>query len=207
MWHYFLLIYLIVYFAAAFVWRSYLVWRRTGVNPYVLGSTDDAHGFIGTLFRLTVIATALVVLIYTFLPSWYAYLTPIPWLEYPVVTSIGVVLLLLSLGWIVIAQAQMGNAWRIGVDQNTATSLVEHGLFAISRNPIFLGMRLNLLGLFLVLPTAATLAIWLVGDVLMQIQVRLEEEHLLRLHGDRYRTYWQKTGRWWSWGRAATTPV
>jgi protein-S-isoprenylcysteine O-methyltransferase Ste14 len=207
MWHYFLLLYLIVYFAAAFVWRSYLVWKRTGVNPYVLGTTDDAHGFIGRLFRLTVLATVLVVLIYTFLPRWYEYLTPILWLEHPFVTGVGVVLLLLSLIWIVIAQAQMGNAWRIGVDQNTATDLVDHGLFAVSRNPIFLGMRINLLGLFLVLPTAATLAIWLVGDVLMQIQVRLEEAHLISLHGDRYRTYQQKTRRWFTWGRAATVPT
>jgi protein-S-isoprenylcysteine O-methyltransferase Ste14 len=207
MGHYALLLYLLVYFAAAFVWRSYLVWRRTGVNPYVLGATDDAHGLIGKLFRLTVAATLLVVLIDTFLPGWYGYLTPIRWLEQPVIAGIGGGLLLGSLVWIVVAQIQMGNAWRIGVDQQTATELVDQGLFALSRNPIFLGMRINLLGLFLVLPTAATLAIWLVGDVLMQIQVRLEEDHLLSVHGDRYRAYQQKTGRWLAWRRAATTPT
>jgi protein-S-isoprenylcysteine O-methyltransferase Ste14 len=90
----------------------------------------------------------------------------------------------------------MGNAWRIGIDRTTATDLVQTGLFQYSRNPIFLGMRLNLLGLFLVLPNAAMLAIWLVGDVLMQIQVRLEEAHLHQLHGDAYHFYRQRVRRW-----------
>ena len=203
---YFLLVYLIVYFALAFVWRSYLVWKRTGVNPYVLGATDDAHGLIGKLFRLTIAATMLVVLIAVSAQGWYGYLTPILWLEHPAAYGVGMVLLLVSLVWIVVAQVQMGNAWRIGVDQNTATDLIETGLFRFSRNPIFLGMRINLLGLFLILPNAATLTIWVLGDVLIQIQVRLEEEHLLGVHGERYRTYCRNTGRWVTLTEAVSVP-
>jgi protein-S-isoprenylcysteine O-methyltransferase Ste14 len=69
-------------------------------------------------------------------------------------------------------------------------------LFRRSRNPIFLGLRLNLLGLFLILPNAVTFAILLVGDILLQIQVRLEEEYLSRLHGERSLIYHQQTPRW-----------
>ncbi len=39
----FLPTYLVIYLGAAFVWRSYLVWKRTGVNPYALRRTDSTR--------------------------------------------------------------------------------------------------------------------------------------------------------------------
>ncbi len=57
-------------------------------------------------------------------------------------------------------------------------------------------MRVNLLGLFLTLPNALTLSIWVLSDILMQIQVRLEEEHLLWLQGESYVHYRQEVKRW-----------
>jgi protein-S-isoprenylcysteine O-methyltransferase Ste14 len=73
---------------------------------------------------------------------------------------------------------------------------VQGGLFAISRNPIFLAMRVTLLGLFLVLPSAATLSLLVAGEILMQVQVRLEEEHLASLHGAEYAAYCHRVRRW-----------
>jgi protein-S-isoprenylcysteine O-methyltransferase Ste14 len=73
---------------------------------------------------------------------------------------------------------------------------VQGGLFAISRNPIFLAMRVTLLGLFLVLPSAATLSLLVAGEILMQVQVRLEEKHLASLHGAEYAAYCQRVRRW-----------
>lgn len=90
----------------------------------------------------------------------------------------------------------MGRSWRIGVDKDVKTDLVQDGLFAISRNPIFLGMRIMLIGFFLVLPNALTFAIWLLGDALMQIQVRLEEAHLREIHSDLYNAYARRVRRW-----------
>jgi protein-S-isoprenylcysteine O-methyltransferase Ste14 len=48
----------------------------------------------------------------------------------------------------------------------------------------------------LVLPNAVTLAIWLLGDVMLQIQVLLEEEFLRRAHGDVYQSYTKLVRRW-----------
>jgi protein-S-isoprenylcysteine O-methyltransferase Ste14 len=90
----------------------------------------------------------------------------------------------------------MGSSWRIGIDSQHQTSLVQSGLFGISRNPIFLAMRVNLLGLFLVLPCAATLVLLVAGELLIQIQVRLEEQHLSSLHGLEYVAYCRQTRRW-----------
>jgi protein-S-isoprenylcysteine O-methyltransferase Ste14 len=193
---YLLPLYLVLYLAIAFFWRSFLVWRRTGVNPYVLGNKSTAHDLIGRLFKLLFLTAALVILIHTFAPPWYQYLAPIDWLGHPAVTLAGIILLAFSLIWVVIAQAQMGSAWRIGIDMNHPTELIQTGLFRVSRNPIFLGMRVNLIGLLFVLPNAAMLAIVVVGEVMIQIQIRLEEEHLTRVHGELYLEYCRGTRRW-----------
>lgn len=189
-------IYAILFYGVAFFWRSYQTWKKTGVNPYRLTATEDIHGFTGKAYRLISMASAVVLVIFVFLDGLYAYLTPIPWLEIFWLDVLGVVLLFASLTWILVAQMQMGNAWRIGIDDENPTDLVTTGIFRLSRNPIFLGVRLNFLGLFLVLPNAVTLAIWLLGDVMLQIQVLLEEEYLRNVHGESFQEYIKQVKRW-----------
>jgi protein-S-isoprenylcysteine O-methyltransferase Ste14 len=89
----------------------------------------------------------------------------------------------------------MGDSWRIGIDQQR-TSLVQSGVFRYSRNPIFLGMIVTLLGLFLTLPNAMTLLTFALGFALIQIQVRLEEDFLTKMHESKYADYCRKVRRW-----------
>jgi protein-S-isoprenylcysteine O-methyltransferase Ste14 len=189
-------LYLLVFFAAAFAWRSFLVWRRTSVNPFAFRGGDNAHAFIGRLFGKTLAAVAAAVLIYALAPGGQAWLVPLFWLSHPALAYLGLALLGVALAWVLAAQAQMGASWRIGIDAHTPAPLVQTGLFAISRNPIFLGMRVMLLGLLLVMPTAVTLAIAVLGEALIHIQVRLEEPHLSQAHGARYRDYAARVRRW-----------
>lgn len=196
MFGYLLLGYLVFYFAASMFWRSYVTWRKTGVNPYALGSGDNVYDFVGRLFRATLLACVLNVVLYTFWPAAYTMLTPIFWLNAPVFDYVGILLLAVSLVWVLVAQAQMGTSWRIGIDRQNQTKLVQTGVFGRSRNPIFLGMRVTLVGLFLVLPNALSFAVLILGEALIQVQVRLEEAHLAQLHGERYRQYRQKIHRW-----------
>ena len=193
---YFLIIYLIIYFGAAFVLPSYRVWKRTGVNPVTFRGADTAHDYIGKFFKIVMLVLTLTVIVYAFASNFYTYLMPIVWLENRIVQYVGIGLLLLSLGWTILAQIQMGNSWRIGIDEEKETPLVQKGLFSLSRNPIFLGMQITLLGFFLVSPNALTLLIFVLGFLLIQIQVRLEEEFLTKLHGENYLLYCRKTRRW-----------
>ncbi|HKS10732.1 MAG TPA: isoprenylcysteine carboxylmethyltransferase family protein [Pyrinomonadaceae bacterium] len=193
---YFLPIYLFVYILAAFVWRSYLVWKRTGINPVTFKGADNAHDFVGRIFKLVFVLIVLVVFVYSFFPDSYTYTAPIQLLEHRWLTSVGVLLLLLSLLWIALAQSQMGAAWRIGIDTEHRTPLVREGVFRLSRNPIFLGMMITLLGLFLIIPNALTLLAFVLGIVLIGVQVRLEEEYLAQVHPEAYREYRQRVRRW-----------
>ena len=173
-----------------------MVWKKTGVNPVVFKGSDTAHDFIGRLFKVLFAAIVAVVFIYAFIPSAYQYLIPIYFLERTSIKGTGIVLLLVSLVWTMLAQAQMGNSWRIGIDAEHQTELVQSGIFNLSRNPIFSGMMVTLFGLFLVIPSAGTLITLLIGSILIGIQVRLEEEFLTEVHGDKYIRYRQSVRRW-----------
>ena len=192
----FLPIYLLLFFGLAMFWRSYLAWKRTGVNPYKLGNSDTVHDFVGKLFRLTLIASALIVFMFSFLEGVYELLVPISWMNSSLLTLIGIALLLAALIWVLVAQIQMGDSWRIGIDEKSKAPLVQNGLFGVSRNPIFLGMLIMLVGMLFILPTAATLVITVLGFVLIHVQVRLEEAFLLEKYGEECRRYQARVRRW-----------
>jgi protein-S-isoprenylcysteine O-methyltransferase Ste14 len=193
---YFLVVWLSVYFAIAFVLPSYRVWKKTRINPITFRGSDNAHDYIGKLFKIVMAGLALVVFVFAFAQDIYKFLLPIVWMENRTVRFVGIGLLLISLGWTVLAQIQMGNSWRIGIDEERQTALVQTGLFRFSRNPIFLGMIISLLGIFLTIPNALTLLLLVLGFVLIQIQVRLEEQFLSGLHREEYNEYRSLVRRW-----------
>jgi protein-S-isoprenylcysteine O-methyltransferase Ste14 len=191
-----LLAFFVLHFLIAFAWRSWRTWRATGVNPYVLPAGDDVGGFVGRAFRGLMLAMAAYLILQAVAPQAAQRFGRLAWLEHATVRASGWSILLLSLGWLAVAQANMERSWRIGIDLARGTELVTTGLFAVFRNPIFLGMRVNLLGLFLLRPDAVTLALGLVGEMAMQTQVRLEEAHLSGRHGERYERYRCRVRRW-----------
>ena len=89
----------------------------------------------------------------------------------------------------------MKNEWRIGIDTETKTELITSGLFGCSRNPIFFGMIVCLIGLFFCTANAVTALFLILGFILIQIQIRLEEEFLIKEHGEKYLNYKLKVGR------------
>ncbi len=189
-------IYFLVYFGLVFVVQTALIAKKIGTNPLVFPKDDSAYGLIGHYFKLTLIALFLYVSMFAFFPQLYNNFLPITPLENHIVKYIGLGLLLFALIWTVIAQSHMRNSWRIGIDTNSKTELVTTGLFSFSRNPIFFSMIANLFGLFVLTPNAMTGMIFILGYVLIQIQVRLEEEFLLDVHGDIYRKYCDNVRRW-----------
>ena len=90
----------------------------------------------------------------------------------------------------------MGEAWRIGIETEHRTLLVQKGLFRISRNPIYIGVVITLLGLFLIFPNAFTLLILILDLVMIGVQVRLEEEHVGKMYPQEYVEYCRRAGRW-----------
>jgi protein-S-isoprenylcysteine O-methyltransferase Ste14 len=189
----FIIIYLpafiMAYLLISFVVPSIRVYKQTGINPVTFGNSDNAHDYIGGVMKLITGILVLTVFFHSLFPGLYNWLVPIPYLQNSIVQVAGLILAHLALFWIVLAQQQMKNSWRIGIDEKNKTGLVTHGLFAYSRNPVFLGMLFSVLGLFLVLPNLLTFFVAGSSYIIIQIQIRLEEVFLQKQHGDAYALY------------------
>lgn len=192
---FFIPIYFILFFAVSFLGISIAVAKKIGKNPNVLPKDDSAYALIGWYFKLILAALFIYTLLFLLFPETIENAFKIPVLENEWVQYTGMIMMVLAFIWVVIAQFQMKDSWRIGIDDQMKTKLVKNGLFQFSRNPIFLGMTVSLIGFFLAFPTVIAFFFSLIGSILMQIQIRLEEEHLLKQHGQIYLAYKKKVGR------------
>ena len=188
-------IYLIMYMLVAFVIPTYRTYKQTGINPITFGKNDNAHDYIGFIMKVLIVLLFVAVLTYSMSEKMYSYLVPISYLQTQILTITGLALIHIALVWISIAQFQMSNSWRIGIDEENKTKLVTDGVFLISRNPIFLGMIISVLGLFFIVPNALTFFLTITTYIVIQIQIRLEEEFLQKQHAQEYVNYKLKTKR------------
>ena len=108
-------------------------------------------------------------------------------------------------GWIVAVlgallsfrgQAAMGDAWRGDVDPDARNRLVTDGPFRWVRNPILVGTGMTSVGLALLVPNPLAILGAALNIASHEVQVRLvEEPYLRRVHGDAFRSYAQRVGR------------
>lgn len=191
----FIPLFFIVFFLTAFFGTSFIVSKRIGKNPNVLPKDDSAYGLIGRYFKFTLFLLFVYTILLFIFPQDISNSFKINLAEDIIFKYIGIALLILSLIWVLIAQFQMKNSWRIGIDEEIKTELITTGLFKYSRNPIFLGILVSLIGLFFALPTLISLIFFIISTILIQTQIRLEEEFLLNQHGKDYLQYKAKVGR------------
>lgn len=186
----------ISYFSFVFILRTILIWKQTKKFPITYGSSDTAHDYIGRIVKILILLSALSVFFYIFLDRFYNYLLPIHQLENDNLQIVGLILAFSSMIWTITAQSQMKDSWRIGIDDKTKTQIIKEGLFKHFRHPIYMGVSLSAFSLFIIMPNVLFLVISLLTYIALAIQVRLEEEYLIKIHGEEYLHYLKKTTRW-----------
>ncbi|MFW6641891.1 methyltransferase family protein [Nocardiopsis algeriensis] len=174
----------------AFGVRTLIAWRRTGDTGF---RRPDTTAFSAPWWGGLLFTCALVLGLTAPMAALLGLSTTSP---PPGVESAGLALMVLGLVLVLVAQAEMGTSWRIGVDEGERTELITHGVFALVRNPVFTGMGVLLLGQVLAVPSVLSAAAPAVFAAAVQVQVRIiEEPYLLRTHGVAYRSYAARTGR------------
>lgn len=78
-----------------------------------------------------------------------------------------------------------------------ATSLVTNGLYRFTRNPMYLGMVLFLLGVAIFLGSLSALSPVIIYSWIIDRQfIRAEEQFLQEIFGEEYLTYLRRVRRW-----------
>jgi protein-S-isoprenylcysteine O-methyltransferase Ste14 len=101
----------------------------------------------------------------------------------------GLVLLFLSL-------VSFGRSFRIGIDKDSPDNLVTTGIFAMSRNPIYVAFWFVLLGEFLLFPNLIPLVYLVAATWLFHRQVLREEDFMQQHYGQQYADYRRRVRRY-----------
>jgi len=183
----------VLYLMVALGLRMLIQWRLTGSTGFqaLSGKAGSLEWFAGILPAVAILGSAVSPVLMLF-----GVMRPLSVLVSPPTQSAGLILFAAGFALTFAAQMGMGRSWRIGVKAGEKTQLVTTGLFAVVRNPIFAGVLAAFLGLFLVAPTTLAAGSWVLLLAAVEIQVRfVEEPHLLRVHGNVYRKYAGRVGR------------
>lgn len=157
----------------------------------------DAEGFAGKLFRVIVAALVVHLLAVAAFPEAVgASLGRIPVLDRPLLHTAGLVLMALGGGLTMLSQWAMRHSWKIGIPEKQDAPLVTSGLYAFSRNPIYVGMATALIGTVLAVPNVVSVALALSAWISISYQIRMEETHLSRALGEAYSAYCGRVRRW-----------
>ena len=165
--------------------------RKRGIRVIVFGQTDKSDFLLVPL----VLAIAYTALASTFgLPVWGALIRP---LWFSAATGwVGIALCVAALIGFALSLASFGDSFRVGIDENKPDKLVTTGMFAISRNPIYVSFIMFFAGLFLVhrnIVIAVAVALFALA---IHRQVIREEKFLAVHYCTEYEDYMKKVRRY-----------
>ena len=183
----------LAFFAVGLGWRAWLQYRRTGDHGLraLSGRRGSVEWFVGVFLVVGATLTGA-----SAVAEIVDLVDPMTAMDSAWLNRVGLLLALIGFVVTIVAQLQMRDSWRVGVDSREATPLVATGLFRMVRNPIYSGGLIAAAGFLLMVPnmlSAVAFGILLVG---LQIQVRrVEEPYLTRVHRDTYLAYARTVGR------------
>lgn len=126
--------------------------------------------------------------------SEFAYTVTIPYALLPaiVLAAVGVLISARAIRQFRAAETTMNP-----LQPETASALVQNGIFGVTRNPMYLGLLLVLAGWCVWLQSLGNLGVLLVFVVaLTELQIKSEEAALRKIFGADYEQYCRRVRRW-----------
>jgi protein-S-isoprenylcysteine O-methyltransferase Ste14 len=165
--------------------------RKRGIRAIVFGETDRSD------FLLVPVFLALAYAI--FAP---AFGLPVPaWLvrsfwDKSWTGWLGLVLAAFALAAAALSLRSFGDSFRVGIDEEKPDKLVTTGMFAVSRNPIYVCFLVFFLGQFLANPCLALAIVVPLLALAIHRQILREEAFLRRHYGQDYLAYCKRVRRY-----------
>jgi protein-S-isoprenylcysteine O-methyltransferase Ste14 len=166
-----------------------LLLRRTGTQAMHFGKLDKTDFLIPPIalsYFYTLFAAAFGWPLGD--TRWFFRSAPVAWLGLAL-CLVGVLVLVLSL-------VSFGSSFRVGIDVDRPGRLVTTGIFAVSRNPIYVGFFVFLLGEFLAFPSWIPLVAVAAASLLFHRQVLREEGFMRQRYGHEYAEYCRRVRRY-----------
>jgi protein-S-isoprenylcysteine O-methyltransferase Ste14 len=95
-----------------------------------------------------------------------------------------------------LALFSFGKSWRIGIDRNRLDGLATGGIFACTRNPIYLSFDIFFVGTFALEGRLVFLVLALCLIFLLHLLICREESFLVQAYGQEYLDYCKRTARY-----------
>ncbi len=171
------------------VWGRVLLMRKAGIKAAKFGEIDKKDFLIPPF-----------ALFYFYLVFAAAFNLPTvsrqEFFHSAVASGVGVSLCIAGLFLLLLSLVSFGKSFRVGIDTNAPDKLVTNGIFAFSRNPIYVAFWLVLLGQFFLFSNWILLIYLLAALWLFQRQVSREEQYLRAHYGQQYLEYCHRVRRY-----------
>ena len=167
------------------------VMRRLGIRAIVFGNTDKSDFLLvppvlAIVYAVLANAFKLPMLNVLIQPFWLSSAPGWAGLAFCVISVIGIGLTL----------ASFGNSFRVGIDENNPAKLITGGMFAISRNPIYVCFLLFLCGLLIIHRNIIVAVMAVIFAWAIHRQIIREEKFLADHYGEEYGAYKKKVRRY-----------
>jgi protein-S-isoprenylcysteine O-methyltransferase Ste14 len=188
-------------FLALVVGRTISLHIREKTNPITLSLSKGFLGFMELSLFVGVNLWAFAVIAYS-LPLE---LRPFPWLfGIPLIGTVpakiaGMILIVGAFVLFISALRALGNSWRLGIQEGEQGDLITEGVYAFTRNPIYLFFDLYFVGTFLINGALFFLLFAALAAANLHYQILHEEKVLASAHGQAYQRYCARTPRYVSW--------
>jgi protein-S-isoprenylcysteine O-methyltransferase Ste14 len=166
----------------------------TGKAPRIFPKTKEEKPLqLG--WRVVVLGLLAQPLILLAIREPWPFFRPIELIDHAALFVLGSVLVVVGILGTRRCYAVMGRHWNMWIDPQQESPLIDAGPFRRVRHPIYAFQMLVSTGIWCLLPTPFLMVIVLVNGVCIWMKASNEERYLTHRHGDAYRDYLSRTGR------------